>query len=305
MTLFFLLSHCTKEDGPNLSPVLEEAFNIAQNNSLHRLTINWSELREKVSQADKNGDFEQAIRVLLRGLADNHSFYRTADGSFYSESDRLCTGSGYDFTGLPDDIGYLQVRDFSGSQQQSISLANAIQNRIREQDSLNLKGWVVDLTLNLGGNMYPMIAGLGPLYTQETLGYFIDSEGLENRWGYSGGGSFLGDPEFSAVQVDSLYILSDPDAKVVVVIGNRTASSGEATAISFIGRPNTLFLGRPTCGASTANRTFNLSNGDTFILTVATMADRNKQPYGEEILPDEAIDSSDALKARIIEWLDE
>ena len=302
---FILLSRCSKDDEPGLSPVLEEAFNIAQNNSLNRLTIDWTELRARVSQAENNGNFEQGIRALLIGLADNHSFYRRTIGGTIYESEISCITRGFDLTDLPDDIGYVRVDGFSGNSTEGVNLATSIQNSIAGQDGPHLKGWVVDLSRNLGGNMYPMVAGLGPFYNQEVLGFFIGPDGSEFPWGYANGSSFLSSRGNQQVTVAQPYELIDPNTKVVVIIDDATASSGEATTTSFIGRPNTLILGRPTCGLSTVNNGFPLSNGDTFILTVATMADRNRQTYGGEIMPDEVTNTSVELKARIIEWLDE
>jgi hypothetical protein len=74
-------------------------------------------------------------------------------------------------------------------------------------------------------------------------------------------------------------------------------SSGEAIAISFIGRENTISMGSSTCGLSTANALFNLSDNSALILSVAYMADRNKIPYGIPITPDNQVDNEN-----IIEW---
>lgn len=91
------------------------------------------------------------------------------------------------------------------------------------------------------------------------------------------------------------------EVKVAVLMDNLTISSGEATAISFIGRPNTRFFGESTCGLSTVNFTYTLSNGDLFVLTQGTMADRNQNPFGGPITPNETFDNSEDLRARVIE----
>src|SRR6266850_8052486 len=57
------------------------------------------------------------------------------------------------------------------------------------------------------------------------------------------------------------YKLSVPNARVAVLTDIGVASSGEAIAIAFRGRPNTRSFGTPTCGLSTAVDQFPLSTG--------------------------------------------
>jgi C-terminal processing protease CtpA/Prc len=88
-----------------------------------------------------------------------------------------------------------------------------------------------------------------------------------------------------------------------VLIDNRTASSGEATAISLQARPSTRFFGTPSCGASTGNVSRQMRNGDVFIITQSIMADRNGRAFGDQIQPDEVITVEADVFARAIGWL--
>jgi hypothetical protein len=65
--------------------------------------------------------------------------------------------------------------------------------------------------------------------------------------------------------------------KVAVLIDNAVVSSGEAIAISFIGRENTKSFGSATCGKSTGNVQYNLSYNRTLVLTTVFLADRNRK----------------------------
>ena len=62
--------------------------------------------------------------------------------------------------------------------------------------------------------------------------------------------------------------------------------SGEATAISFIGRLNTQLLGQPSRGLTTGNVEFELSDGAVRVLTTVVKMDRNGQVYAGSIIPD-------------------
>lgn len=307
LAIVLLFTQCnTKEPAATaMSDRLQEVFNIANSNSINRLTIDWETLRAEMSEQEQRVGYESALRLLLRTLADNHSFYTFSGGRSISESQVRCDGNAFNFTNLPNDIGYVQVNGFSGSASEARALANSIQQSIEQQDVPGLKGWVVDLSNNTGGNMYPMIAGLGPFYKQEVLGHFIDPLGQDEEWGFSRDGSFVQNNFNKVTQVDAPYTLQNPDTKVAVIVSNRTASSGEATLISFIGRQNTLILGTASCGLSTANSRFSLSSGDAIILTVSTMADRDRNSFGGKIEPDELITSNDQLLDRVTQWFND
>ncbi len=106
----------------------------------------------------------------------------------------------------------------------------------------------------------------------------------------------------AVTEVSDPYELINKDAKLAVIISGNTASSGEAVAISLIGRTNTRFFGEPTCGVSTANQRFELDNGNAFFLTTAVMADRSKRQYAAGIEPDESFTGSLELQERVIQW---
>jgi C-terminal processing protease CtpA/Prc len=78
-----------------------------------------------------------------------------------------------------------------------------------------------------------------------------------------------------------------------VLIDGVTASSGEAVAISFKGRPRTVLIGSHTRGLSTNNETIKLSDGAKLYLTTSGEADRNKVLYDAGIAPDISITQGD------------
>src|SRR5205814_1331129 len=89
----------------------------------------------------------------------------------------------------------------------------------------------------------------------------------------------------------------------------RTGSSGEAVAISFIGRPRTRSFGLPTAGLTTANRTIALPDSAMIVLTTSVEADRNGKRYGDALVPDELIPAAangvagDPQIERALAWL--
>jgi C-terminal processing protease CtpA/Prc len=197
----------------------------------------------------------------------------------------------------------VRVNSFSGSANSSdaISYAQDIQNQIKSQDNSNTKGWIIDLRGNGGGNMWPMLAGVGPVLGEGIAGYFIDADEVENSWSYQNGASLLN--ENPVTQLDDFYTLSSENPKVAVLLDDGIASSGEVIAISFIGRENTRSFGSSTCGISTSNARFTLSDGAVFNLTTAVLADRNKNKFGNKVEPDEDLADEDLIQ-NAIDWIE-
>ena len=90
---------------------------------------------------------------------------------------------------------------------------------------------------------------------------------------------------------------------IAVLVGSRTASSGEATATAFHGRPDTRFFGQPTAGLTTSNEPLALSDGALLILTMSVFTDRNGVSYGQDISiePDVLVDGDPTAAAT--DWL--
>lgn len=284
---------------------LDSIVTIARQNSINRLTIDWNAYRSSVMSAAGSAQTipaaMPAIRVAIEQLRDGHSSYRSASGTTIFVPLRSCTAPPLVAPTLPANIGYVQVGAFSGTAPEANAYAQRIQNAIEAADRDELIGWMVDLRNNGGGNMWPMIAGLGPILGEGSLGYFIGPTGGETQWAYRNGSSTSGGTSVSTV--NSPYTLKRPNPRVAVLSDNRIASSGEATLIAFRQRPNTRSFGQPTCGLSTANSTFPLSDGGMFTITTSVMADRLMNRYGDSIPPDEVIADQTQAVQRAVEWL--
>jgi hypothetical protein len=288
---------------------LDELLDIMQANSINRKTINWTVFRQSVYQAAGSARTIQAvtestaISVALRLLGDHHSFYQKSNGSYIYNPDQLgrCADPTPPAATVPATIGYVQVGGFSGSGSEMVAFAVAIQNRIRFADGTDVRGWIVDLRGNGGGNMWPMIAGLGPVLGEGTVGAFINPDEGIYYWGYANGAST--NSGVPVVQVPQPYQLRQTNPRVAVLTNCFVASSGEATVIAFRGRPNTRSFGTPTAGASTANTSITLSDGAWLYLTVAVMADRHLTRYGDVVVPDEVISDPAQTLQRAVDWL--
>ena len=273
--------------------------------SVNRLKLDWNAFRTNVVTAAGAAQTVQAtfpaIQTALTQLGDGHSFYRPLSGFTMSAVTRTCRGATVGQVTLPDTVGYVRVGAFGGSAGEASAFANGLQRAIASADRDGLAGWIVDVRGNGGGNMWPMIAGVGPVLGEGRAGYFIDPVGAESWWDYRDGASWNDGAVMQ--RVDTPYRLRHQSPKVAVLIDNGTASSGEAVAIAFRRRPDTRSFGNFTCGLSTANEEYVMSDGASLFLTVSVMADRTKFLYGAQIGPDEEFVSPNDAEQRAVAWL--
>lgn len=213
-------------------------------------------------------------------------------------------------TPVDGSLGYINLPSFGNlDQNDSRNYANTVQQGIRDLDSKGVCGWIVDLEKNSGGNMYPMLAGVGPLLGDGDDGAFVDANSRQTPWGYrrgktNGGGRI-------DVQVDPPYELKNPSAPVALLTGPITASSAEVILISFRGRLNARSFGEPTSGLTTANQNYTLSDGAVIYLATGLERDRTGQTYLNSIAPDELIKGDPTLigtdqdpsRQAAIDWL--
>ena len=272
---------------------LHRVLDIMQENSINRYVIGWPEFRrltiDSMGTAYTTRDTYPAIRFAIEMLDDNHSFFVEPTSSVPNMSTGGAAGPSPRGNLLRDVFGYTYVPWFSGTRTEGQGLADSLQALIESYDGPGRCGWVVDLRYNLGGNMWPMLAGIGPVLGDGLAGFFVDPDPAvtPREWGYTNGSSWLDGG--AASTVNPAYVLVTPNPTVAVLTDEHTASSGEAITIAFRARPNTRSFGEPTWGVSTANRDYPLSDGATLLLTVSTMADRTGTLYGVEVEPDEIV----------------
>jgi len=315
------LQEVTLTDVPPPSDIAREYLDSAiikiRSNALNRAKVDWSQVTREagfmVSGAETTAETYPAIRYVLKSLQDNHS-HLTLPSAVQAG---LKNTSVDDFNLLSDTVagkGYVAVPTYGGVNPVRMqSFADELHSRIAKLAVKNPCGWIVDLRGNGGGNMYPMIAGLVSLLADDlpetTLGYFVSPD-AKLPWRLSEGGvEWAGKSIRTVALKESLGINK---AYVAVLTGPRTASSGEAVAVSFRERPNTRSFGEATKGLSTGNESILLSDGAMLQVTSVVFADRKGNTYGGKIEPDVKIASAtgnvplvdDPIIRAAVKWLD-
>ncbi|RTQ46248.1 peptidase S41 [Hymenobacter gummosus] len=278
----------------------DDALDLMQRYALNRDKVDWPQLRQQLKsrafQVSSIPETYLLIQVALGSLDDHHSHFVPAS-ALAGQTRRQAAALNAAAPGppaLPAGVGYVRIPRFSGGNDSLVRQYVAqLHAQIRQQDGPALRGWVVDLRGNTGGNMWPMLLGIGPVLGEGVAGYFDNLRGKVSEWSYREGRVYVAGQAlpFAAAELRC----QRPDLPVAVLTSRQTASSGEAVAVAFRGRPRTRSFGTGTRGLSTSNQTFRLADGSLLNLTTAVMADRSCRPYGQAVLPDEPVEDGDAL----------
>jgi carboxyl-terminal processing protease len=300
---------------------LNRALDQMQANALRRNTVNWPQVRaaalSRAAGADSTVGTYDAIRFALASLGDHHSSLHLtpelealeAQYKANHPTDVTPAPSRENFSpyvGRYEPEGQLERRGdkvfgfvvltkcFPENDREFVAFETRVQKILAELDQSHPAGWIVDLRGNVGGNMWPMLGGIGPLLGEgDDLGEFFNVK-EHATWQYRNGvAAELDDGKaepYPAVEGRPYRIQGTPNA--AVLIDRSTGSSGEAIAVAFRGRPHTRFFGEHTQGSSTVNQGITLSDGAQLWLTVGVQADRNGKQYTEGLAPDEALPSA-------------
>ncbi|MBL7790656.1 MAG: S41 family peptidase [Chitinophagales bacterium] len=305
LSMFYFVSL----NSQNLDSIRNQAFyseilNIIQNHSIVSDSIKWTPFRKEieflVSSYPKDSGRVIILRIIneLRKYGDNHSSWRSRK----REMERLKMSDSLKVPHLIEvKKGIVQLIIPSYTQNNDLDQYRYLDSALRQIEKYdtksNIKGLIVDLRGNGGGNMYPMIACILPFIELDSLGYFI-KKNTKTSW-------------YAIFQENKMpinrvrpYKCKTLDLKIAVLIDSKTGSAAEMTAISLIGKNNVKLLGQPSSGLVTANKRFKLSNGSILALAVAWCADRNGRVYKDRLEPDIRVKNEDIIR-EALNWIEE
>lgn len=153
---------------------------------------------------------------------------------------------------------------------------------------------VIDLRGNNGGDLGPMLAGVSPLLPEGEVLWF--SAPLYDTPVTITGNSVHGGGTPMAAAVDAKF-----QVPVAVLVDEQTASSGEATMLSFRGLDNSRSFGTPTAGYASANISFEMPDGARVLLTTANDKARTGEVFGDNPVTPDLVTASPERAAD--EWI--
>ncbi len=299
LLIFFLIVSCSNGE----ETYVMQAIDLIEKNALNADRIDWSAIKNEASEKLKKENTREVSHEILQHiitlLDDNHSAFvvPAARKKMYAKEKIAPTIKSKRYH---DTIGYVNIPSFTGNDSLVNTFATQIQANIKKLDQQHVKNWIVDLRDNSGGNMWPMLLGLSPLLDEGTLGYFVSNTNEFLPWKSKNGAVFSG--ENMVLNLKKPYSLKSKKHKIAILIDHYTCSAGEAVAIAFSNAENTKLIGSKTCGRTTGNMPFTLSDGAMLIVTTTTFANRDKQVFGEKVIP--ALNSSQPL-IDAIQWIQE
>jgi carboxyl-terminal processing protease len=281
---------------------LQNAIDLIEKKSVNKNRINWAEFHDSVFEKAKNAktieDTYPAISFAISKLNDNHSYFRPITEFEESKNEKPLPVLSDETT--PEDIGYIRLPFCIGKEDQLDEYISSIQTKINRQSKGNVKGWIIDLRGNFGGNMWPMLLAIEPLIGNGIIGYFVDADNKYKSWKLINGKAFIDDQ--LVYENKAFENLNLSNQYVAVLTDNETASSGEAVAIALKSRNNSMSFGTSTYGVSTGCVSHLLSDGSTINLAESVFADRNMNKYGFKVIPDIETNENDALINGIL-WI--
>lgn len=251
----------------------------------------YNECLKMIENAENYNDTYDAIRKALSVGGGKHSMLMT-------KSESQDTTESYDevlpTVSLDGDIAIIKLPDFLGTAEAGQKYAKVAEDFIHENRD-KIKGVVLDLRGNTGGDMGPMATAVSSLLPDGELVYYhyrsydvpvTLKNGVVSNAGTGG---------------KSLYPDEKLNVPVAILTDDMTASSGEALTLCFRGLENTRTFGAPTAGYTSVNMLYNMYDGAQMYLTVAFDKARTGEIFKETpIEPDVATDSP--LEAAL-EWL--
>ncbi|OEY72789.1 hypothetical protein APR40_11105 [Salegentibacter salarius] len=282
-----------------------------ERNSINKDSIDWKNFEKKVWQSAVFSKDSAVITALTLNGEKHSSYYdQTAETYLSAKGKKAYSYKKIEPFENEETLGYINILPFIDSRKSldetlkkgAEYITENLEN-IKKQDSKKLKGWVIDLRKNNGGNMWPMLISLTPFLENEILGYFLIEEKW-HEWSKQENQIINGSSNQTKKFIDAPleYKLKNENLKIAVLINGNTASSGEAAAIALMSNPNVKFFGNNTAGYTTSNSTITLKNNDVLILTSGVMADYTKKEYWNGVKPNFKISETDDLKNEILEW---
>lgn len=277
---------------PSTEKYVRQAIMFMDNQGVYNQSEEWIKVKEEVLEETKNcRSYEECYPYLEKAI-------KTVGGKHsklipYNEIDSTKTCDYPDMEYLEQDILYIHLPAFLGNGDEANQYATMVYEFIREHP--NIKGVIIDLQHNTGGDMGPMVASISCFLPDGELMAF-DNHGVRqsvilDQGTVTGGGS-------SVTMNNPFKIESIP---IAILQDEYTASSAEATLLCFRGLDNVKTFGSGSAGYCSCNNIRKLYDGTILQLTIGSDVARTDEFFLEDpIQPDVDTDNP---KEDALEWL--
>ena len=295
-----LLSQAQKPDSVKI--FIDSALSIMQHNSINAGQLDWTQIRDSVemmtAKAKDYRDVQPAIQYAFNRLGDKHGWLVFADKdyknpAFPPDTSRISNdikqtalkGPQVYAAQIKKKYTYLSIPFFGGQTPEAMKkFGERLQDSLCRYTDGKTKGFIIDLRLNAGGNMFAMLAGISNILGNGIIGKNVDRNGNAiNITAVKNNRVIINDSLFTSINHNCGDYSKLP---VALLIGPVTGSAGECVAVAFAGRPTTTLIGENTAGYVTANNGWYLpGKNNGIVLAVEYIRDVNGKEYKENVKP--------------------
>lgn len=308
---------------PTCGPILDSTIAIMRTHATYTKLVDWetvaAEAHALAHDAQGPEDLGPAMVHLFQAVNDHHGAFFHGDDIMFQWTHNapvlsdviraeLFKGPVIGSAMLDDSIGYLRIPSMPAYSKESMDrLAQELNDHLCALLDRGIRGLIIDLRLNGGGAMHPMIMGITHLLPKGPVGSHVTS--TVQYW-HLGTHDFRVDGDIMARIVPRC----DVDATripVALLTSPITGSAAECLIVAMQGRPNTVITGTPTAGFLSINQGFMIDGETGLNLSVGYNADRSGRLHRDAFTPDIPIEapdvfanlSSDAKVQAAIAWL--
>lgn len=262
---------------------VKKAVKLMDKKGLFAEGSSWDEARATALAADPASMEEtyDVVRAALIVAGGKHSFISTVERQQASATEDKETVPSV--TQLEEGILLIALPHFSGqTADENQRYARSVLDGLPETETAEagaLKGVIIDLRGNTGGNMYPMIAAIHRFLPDDSILRFKTRKFTM--------------PITKDFVLRSVGLEAQPalDCPVALLTDEWTASSGEAVLLCFRGLEKARTFGGATAGYASANEPYPMPDGSQLVLTTGCDMARTGELFCDDpIAPDVTTD---------------
>ena len=185
--LTILLSYSGRAQKAEIRYLIDSTIAIMQANAVNASRVDWTSVKEKAhamaGEIAGPADLGPVMRYLFKSVDDFHGAFFYKDSMFQWQKFHLVVsdsimnewrkGPAIRIRMLEDDMGYLRIPSMpAGSIEEFSSKAQSLNDSLCKLLDKGPRGLIVDLRLNGGGAMHPMILGVQNLLPSGIIGAF-------------------------------------------------------------------------------------------------------------------------------------
>ena len=219
------------------------------------------------AKPDSLAEAQEIVSAALKIAGGKHSFLLPADQAQDYATRDWETAS----LRMLDSIAVIKLPPFAGNQNEAEEYIHAVPDSLPDY----VRGAIIDLRGNTGGNMYPMIAAVHRFIQDDDILRF---RGRDHSY-----------PVTLDIVCRSYAVKQGAriDCPVAILTDSLTASSGEAVLICFRGMERARSFGAPTAGYASGNVTITMPDKSLMALTSSCDVARTGEAFCDDpIAPD-------------------